>query len=107
MTTLAFLTPPSPPNRIPTIRLQPLGILAFVLLVLFLIGLKRIPAPYRRGYACAGLLLLVGLMAGLVGCNGGYGGGGGTLHYDAITGVYSGDSTYAGSTSPGITITIQ
>jgi subtilase family serine protease len=107
MTTLAFLTPPSPPNRIPTIRLQPLGILAFVLLVLFLIGLKRIPAPYRRGYACAGLLLLVGLMAGLVGCNGGYGGGGGTLHYDTITGVYSGDSTYAGSTSPGITITIQ
>jgi hypothetical protein len=61
---------------------------------------------YRRGYACAGLLLLVGLLAGLVGCSNNYGGGGGT-HYDNITAVYSGDTTYSGSTSPSITITIQ
>lgn len=105
-TTLAFLTPPSPPNRIPTIHLQPIAILAFVLLILFLIGLKRVPALHRRGYACAALLLLAGLVAGLVGCSNNYGGGGGT-HYDNITAVYSGDTTYAGSTSPAITITIQ
>jgi hypothetical protein len=104
MTTLAFLAPPSPPNRIPNIRLRPIGIVTFVLLILFLIGLKRIPAPYRRGYACAGLLLLVGLVASLGGC----GGGGGTApHSDSITGVYSGDSTYAGSTSSAVQITIQ
>jgi hypothetical protein len=81
--------------------------LAFVLLILFLIGLKGIPVAYRRGYACAALLLLVALAAGLVGCSSGYGGGGGGPHYDYITGVYGGDSTYAGSTSQSVTITIQ
>jgi hypothetical protein len=105
-TTLAFLAPLSPPNRIPNIRLQPIGILVFVLLILFLIGLKRIPAAYRRSYACVGLLLLVGLMAGFVGCSNSGGGGVGP-HSDSITAVYSGDSTYAGSTSPAVTITIQ
>jgi hypothetical protein len=109
-TTLAFLAPPSGPNRIPSIRgvpwLLPAG---FVLLLLLLLGLKRVPRPYRRVYACASLLLLAGLVAGLAaGCGGGYGGGGGGgTHYDSITAVYSGDTTYAGSTSPVITITVQ
>ena len=108
-TTLAFLAPPGP-NRIPTIRgvpwLLPAG---FVLLVLLLLGLKRVPKPYRRAYACASLLLLAGLVAGLAaGCGGGYGGGGGGgTHYDSITAVYSGDATYAPSTSSAITITVQ
>jgi hypothetical protein len=52
------------------------------------------------------LLLLAGLVASLAGCGSGYGGGGG-VHYDSITAVYSGDATYAGSTSPAITITVQ
>jgi hypothetical protein len=54
-------------------------------------------------------LLLAGLVAGLAaGCGGGYGGGGGGgTHYDSITAVYSGDATYAGSTSSAITITVQ
>jgi len=80
---------------------------AFVLLILFLIGLKRIPSAYRRLYASAGLLLLVGIVAGFAGCGGYGGGGGGGVHYDSITAVYSGDATYSGSTSPAITITVQ
>jgi hypothetical protein len=110
MTTLAFLAPPAGPNRIPGIRgvpwLLPAG---FVLLVLLLLGLKRVPKPYRRVYACASLMLVAGLVAGLAaGCGGGYGGGGGGgTHYDTITAVYSGDATYATSTSPGISITVQ
>jgi len=110
MTTLALLTPPAGPNRIPTLRVLPWLLPAsFVLLVLLLLGLKRVPKPYRRVYACASLLLLAGLVAGLAaGCGGGYGGGGGGgPHYDSITAVYGGDVTYAGSTSPAITITVQ
>jgi len=79
---------------------------AFIILLLFLVSLRHIPAAYRRAYACAVLLLLVGLAAGLGGC-GGYGGGGGGVHYDSITAVYSGDATYAGSTSSAITVTVQ
>ncbi len=107
MTTLAFLTPPSVPHRIPGMRFQPVVPLALLLLFVFLFSLKRIRANYRRGYACVGLLLLVGLVASLVGCGGYGGGGGGGVHYDSITAVYSGDATYAGSTSPAITITVQ
>jgi hypothetical protein len=83
--------------------------MSFLLLVLLLLGLMRVPRRYRRVYACASLLLLAGLVAGLAaGCGGGYGGGGGGgTHYDSITAVYSGDATYAGSTSPAITITVQ
>ncbi len=106
-TTLAFLAPPSVPNHIPSIRFQPIMYVAFVLLILFLIGLKRIPSAYRRLYASAGLLLLVGIVAGFAGCGGYGGGGGGGVHYDSITAVYSGDATYSGSTSPAITITVQ
>jgi len=80
-----------------------------VLVILLLLGLKRVPKPYRRAYAGASLLLLACLVAGLAaGCGGGYGGGGGGgTHYDTITAVYSGDATYAGSTSSAITITVQ
>ncbi len=106
-TTLAFLAPPLAPNRVPNIRFQPVVLMAFFLLLLFLISLRRVPAPYRRGYACAGLLLLAGLVAGLVGCGGYGGGGGGGVHYDSTTAVYSGDASYAGSTSSAITITVQ
>jgi Pro-kumamolisin, activation domain/Bacterial Ig-like domain (group 3) len=108
MTTLALLTPPAGPNRIPTLRVLPWVLPAsFVLLVLLLLGLKRVPRPYRRVYACASLLLLAGLVAGLAaGCGSGSGGGGGP-HFANITAVYGGDTTYAGSTSSAITITVQ
>jgi len=106
-TTLAFLAPPLGPNRVPTIRVVPWLLPAgFVLLVLLLLGLKRVPKPYRRAYACASLLLLAGLVAGLaVGCGGGSGGS--PSHTDSITAVYSGDATYATSTSPAVSITVQ
>jgi len=108
-TTLAFFVPPpSGPNRIPRFRAPPILFVGFVLLALLLLNLRRVPPRYRRVYACASLLLLVGLVAGLaVGCGGNYGGGGGGPHYDSITGVYSGDATYSGSTSTAITITIK
>ena len=108
MTTLALLTPPEGPNRIPNPHVVPWLLPAsFVLLVLLLLGLKRVPRPYRRVYACTSLLLLAGLVAGLAaGCSSGSGGGGGT-HFDNITAVYSGDATYAGSTSPPLAITVQ
>jgi subtilase family serine protease len=105
-TTLAFLAPLSGPNQVPTLRFLPLGFVAYASLLLLLLGLKRVPAPYRRACACAAFLLLVSLMAGLAGC-GGSGGGGGGGHTDSITAVYSGDATYAGSTSPAISITIR
>lgn len=104
-TTLSFMAPPSGPNRIPTVRFQPILMVSFALLILFLITLNRIPARYRRTYACIGLLLLAGVVTGLAGCGGGYGGGG--PHYDSVTGVYGGDATYSGSTSSAISITVQ
>jgi subtilase family serine protease len=107
-TTLAFLVPPSAQPRIPGIRFQPvMPVVALIFLLLFFLSLKRIPANYRRAYACLSLFVLVGLVAGLMGCGGGYGGGGGGIHYDSITAVYSGDGTYAGSTSQAVTITVQ
>ena len=83
-------------------------LLASMVMLLLLSNLKRVPARFRRVYACAGLFLLAGLVAGLaVGCSSGYGGGGGGVHYDSITAVYGGDATYAGSTSPALSITVQ
>ena len=110
MTTLAFLAPPSVPYSTPGPRVQPILLIVPLVLAAFLIlALRYIPARYRRVYACIAFLVLAGLVAGFVGCGGGYGGGGGGggLHYDNITAVYSGDATYAGSTSTPLQITIQ
>ena len=80
---------------------------SLALLLLLLLNLKRVPARYRRVYACAGVLLLAGLVVGLaIGCGSG-GSSGPPPHTDSITGVYSGDSTYAGSTSGPVSITVQ
>jgi hypothetical protein len=105
-TTLSFLAPPSTPNGPTNIRFQPVVFLTFLLLILLLFRLRRIPAAYRRGSACAGLLLVVGLLAGLVGCGGG-GGGGSTSHTASITAKYNGDTNYVASTSTAATVTIQ
>ena len=107
-TTLSFLGPPSGRNRIPTLQVPWILVMGFALLILALLNMTRMPARYRRVYASTGLLLLAGLLAGLAaGCGGGYGAGGGGVHYDSITAVYSGDATYAGSTSAARQITIQ
>ena len=80
----------------------------FALLLLLLLNLKRVPTRYRRVYATASFLLLLGLVAGLAAaCGGGYGGGGGGVHYDSITAVYSGDGNYSGSTSTAVQVTVQ
>jgi len=109
MATLAFVAPPLGPNRVPSLRVPPILVVGLALLILVLLALQQVPARYQRAYACAGLLLLAGLVAGLaVGCGGGYsGGGGGGVHYDQITATYGGDATYAGSTSTAVQITIQ
>jgi Pro-kumamolisin, activation domain/Bacterial Ig-like domain (group 3) len=116
MTTLALLTPPvAPANRIPNLPVGPMWLVAGLLLAAFMFSL-RYPrfAPWTRrlGYACAGALLLACVVAGIAGCGGGGsssggGGGGTTPHSDSITGVYSGDGTYAASTSAAVTISVQ
>jgi hypothetical protein len=114
MTTLALLTPPvAPANRIRNLPVRPIWFVAGLLLVAFMLSL-RYPrfAPWTRslGYACAGALLLACVVGGIAGCGGGGSGGGGggtTPHSDSITGVYSGDGSYAGSTSAAVTISVQ
>ena len=115
MTTLALLTPPvAPANRIRNLPVGPMWFVAGLLLAAFMLSL-RYPrfAPWTRrlGYTFAGALLLACVAAGIAGCGGGgssSGGGGGTTpHSDSITGVYSGDANYAGSTSAAVTISIQ
>jgi hypothetical protein len=106
--TLSLLVPPVAPKHIPTLRVPWTLLVGFALVLLLFLNLRRVPARYRRAYACACLLLLVGLVAGLATACGGYGGGGGGgVHYDTVTAVYSGDATYAGSTSSAVTITVQ
>ena len=112
-TTLAFLTPPiGPTGRIRNMPLQPMWIVAGLLLASLLLGLGQIrvtPTTRRLEYACAAVLLLACLAAGIAGC----GGSGSstppppTPHTASITGVYSGDGTYAGSTSAAVTISVQ
>ena len=106
--TLSFLVPPVGPKHIPTLRIPWTLLLGFALLLLLFLNSRRVPARYVRAYVYTGLLLLAALVAGwATACSGGYGGGGGGVHYDAVTAVYSGDSTYAGSTSAAVTVTVQ
>jgi hypothetical protein len=116
MTTLALLSPPvAPANRIRDLPVGPMWLVAWLLLAAFMLSL-RYPrfAPWTRrlGYTCAGALLMACVVAGIAGCGGGGsssggGGGGTTPHSDSITGVYSGDGTYAASTSAAVTISVQ
>lgn len=111
MTTLSLLTPPSEPNRVPRLPFAPMWIVAGLLvaaIVLSVSWLRPTPLPRRLGYACAGVLLFACLAVGIAGCGGGSSGGGGTTpHTDSITAVYSGDGTYAGSTSAAVSISVQ
>ena len=83
-------------------------VVACLFLIAFLLGLRRLPAAKRVGYACAGALLFACVAAGIAGCGGGSStGGGGGSHVDSITAVYSGDANYTGSTSTALSITVQ
>lgn len=96
------------PGRIPTPLVPWTLLIGFALVLLLFLNWRRVPPRHRRVYACAALLLLAVLVTGLaVGCGGGYGGGGGGVHYDSVTAVYSGDATYAGSTSAAVQVTVQ
>lgn len=105
--TLSFLAPPIVPKRIPNLRVPWTVLIGLALLLLLFLNSRRVPARYRGAYLYAGVLLLAALVAGLATACGGYGGGGGGVHYDTITAVYSGDATYGTSTSAAVTITVQ
>ncbi len=108
-TALSSLAPQSTPWQMPRFRTGPMWITTFVLLLLFLLTLHRVAPRRRLTFASIGLLLFACAAAGIAGCGGGGGGGGGggTGHVDTITAVYAGDTNYAGSTAPGVGITIQ
>jgi hypothetical protein len=60
------------------------------------------------GYAFAGALLIVCLAVGIAGCSGVKSSSGGTTpHSDSITAVYSGDATYAVSTSAAVSVSVH
>jgi subtilase family serine protease len=102
-TTLSFLAPPIVPRQMPPTPTIPIWILAFLLLIVFLLGRRYVPAG-RRGVALASLVLLALAAAGIAGCGSSGGGGGRTA---SITAVYSGDSNYSTSTSAAVPVAIQ
>jgi hypothetical protein len=107
-TTLSMLMPPTAPRNIRLFRWMLTWIVAVLLLILFLLSRRVLPAPKRR-YGYAGLVLFACIAAGFAGCsssNGG-GGGGGGAHTDSITASYSGDANYASSTSAAVTISVH
>jgi len=80
-------------------------ITTLVLLMVLLLSLRHIPAASRRKFACAGILLIAGLLAGLTGFSNSSGSGGG--HTDNITAAYSGDTNYSSSTSAAVPISVH
>jgi hypothetical protein len=103
-----FITPSRTP-RIPPAA--PLAIGACILALLLFVAARRTNASAGRrlAFGLATMLLTVGIASGFAGCGGGSstgGGGGSTSHVDSITAVYSGDSTYASSTSPAVAVTV-
>jgi len=100
------------PSQTPRVRpAAPFALVTSVLALLLVIALRRSSVPARRriAYACA--LVMIGIAASFAGCGGGSSSsGGGTTpitHVDSITAVYGGDSTYIGSTSPAVAITVS
>ncbi len=109
-----------PPGFLPSHRAPrtppaaaPLTLVTCILALLLIVTMRRsgVPARRRLVYAFACALVMIGIAAGFEGCGGGSssGGGGGTptTHVDSITAVYGGDSTYVGSTSPAVAITVS
>jgi subtilase family serine protease len=106
-TALSFLAPPPEPRQIPRWPMAPMWITAWVLFLAFLLSLKRLPLAKRRGYVYAGLLLFACVAAGIAGCSGMKPTTTVTPHTDSITAVYSGDTTFATSTSTAVSISIH
>jgi hypothetical protein len=102
-----FLNPSRTPRVPPA---APFALVTSILALLLIVGMRRsgVPARRRLGYAFACALVMIGVAAAFAGCGGGSstGGGGGSSHVDSITAVYGGDSTYAGSTSTPVAVTV-
>jgi Pro-kumamolisin, activation domain/Bacterial Ig-like domain (group 3) len=103
----AFFKPSRTPRTPPV---APLAIVSCVMALLLFMATRRTSAPALRrlAYTFAAMLMLVGIATAFAGC----GGGGSssttpTTHVDSITAVYSGDPTYAGSTSAAVAVTIS
>src|SRR6202040_3428864 len=104
-TTLALLAPPAGPTSTsrrppfgPVSPYGPISIVAGLLFATLLLSLRRLQVaslPRRLAYACATILLVVCLAAGIAGCGGGSSSSSTppppTPHTDSITAVYSGD----------------
>jgi hypothetical protein len=105
ITTLSSSLLPVGDLRPPILRRPVLWLLPCIALFVLLL-LWRIRPANRWAYASA-VLFFFGLIAaaGFTGCNGS--GNGSSGHTAKITAKYSGDTNYANSTSPAITITIQ
>jgi hypothetical protein len=101
------------PSRVPRVPpAAPLALVTCTLALLLFASMRRsgIPGGRRLGYALACALVITSIAVGFAGCGGGSSGGGGTTpttHVDSITAVYSGDSTYVGSTSPAVAVTVS
>jgi hypothetical protein len=106
-TALSLLAPPAEPRQIPRLPMTSMWITAWAMLLAFLLTLKRLPTAKRRGYAYVGFLLFACIAAGIAGCSGMKTSTGVTPHTDSITGVYSGDTTFATSTSSAVSISIH
>jgi Pro-kumamolisin, activation domain/Bacterial Ig-like domain (group 3) len=107
-TTLSLLAPPAQPRQMPNLPIVPMWITAWVLFVAFLLSLKWMPVAKRRTYVYAGLLLFACISVGIAGCGGSKSTAPTpTSHLDNITGVYSGDATFATSTSAAVAITVN
>jgi len=105
----ALLNPSHRAPRIPPTA--PLALVTCVLALLLMLGARRgtFSAHRRFIYASAFALITIAVASGFAGCGGGSstsGGGGGSSHVDSITAVYSGDSTYIGSTSSAVAVTV-
>ena len=107
---LNFVNPSRRAPRVPPAA--PLALFASFLTLIWIITIRRSSGTATRRrlaltFACA--LVMVGIAAGFAGCGGGSStsGGGTTSHVDSITAVYSGDSTYVGSTSPAVAVTVN
>jgi hypothetical protein len=107
-----FINPSRAP-RVPPAAPLTLSLVTCILALLLIVAMRRnsVPARRRLAYACACALVLIGVEAGFAGCGGGSSSSGGgttpTTHVDSITAVYTGDSTYVGSTSPAIAVTVS
>ena len=111
LTTALSQVVPTPQSG-PRIWMTPLLVAGWLALLFSMLarGVVLLKGTWSRlGYVGAGLLLFVGLAAGIAGCSGAKSAGsaGGSGHTDSITAVYGGDANYTASTSAAAAVTIQ